>query len=628
MSTGRFHFIDRKTNKIKQYDAITGEIQRDFFLKKISIDKKSPTEIAIYRTEMSRFYNMVIMIDVSAWVLILIPINEYRTMVEHHMRAITPELMAIFNHKSKKYPVDTIQHAIFSWSYQFIDFIDLDLYYETVKLPKIPNITNVIKPEIIHCPITTKINPFYTESEIKVLLKCLNGEDNVIQYIVHHNTIQNHANYIFSQNYVGFIKSYTMQTYKTINEYLRNSEKYTDLLINYYISKLLKLIHNAPNLLSNKQDNHKSKFIRVWRFIPENVMNQEYNDISIDQEFSTIGFISTTRDPLFYHESFGNSVIVIDIPIDQNGIALMIESYSKYIYEVEILLAHGTVFKMKKRGFEFDNNRLKTTKTIHLEVIRINKTTFNSTSIPNEFPLIPLINFEKTFRNATTVEEGKSNINLLYNKTDEYHRFRYRLGLYNHICYINLVGKDGKDGYEITFIDISSNNIIYRIFIQDTTMIVNENVVQYLNEIPIYDEYEILLLKTFVRKFGITKLNVFTYEKSCIDFLMYNPVSDYEYRVSTYCKDAVLYLEHNIKRFPDELLLNKSFYFDIQKVVNQDITKEEITGEILEFYMSKSDNPNWKEYLLFERKHLCSYKNLLKAFIPNEFIYEIDIEKL
>ena len=134
--------------------------------------------------------------------------------------------------------------------------------------------------------------------------------------------------YILYNNAKAYVQYYTLFGSYYFNNYLRNNNSIKDNDLDTIINNLLQFIKKAPAFNKNYE---------VYRFIESDdyISHLKINDI-----YSENSFISTTRNP-FYSEknnNFGFILIKIKIPKDKEGIAILLESYSNYKNEQEILI--------------------------------------------------------------------------------------------------------------------------------------------------------------------------------------------------------------------------------------------------------------------------------------------------
>jgi len=165
----------------------------------------------------------------------------------------------------------------------------------------------------------------YSKSELENICKELSKYEINTQMLIYNQL------YILYNNAKSYVQYYSLFGSYYINSYLRNKNSIYDSDMNNHIDNFFKLMKSTPAFDNTYE---------VYRFIE----NDDYlTHLKIGDIFNENSFISTTRNP-FYSEKknvFGFILLKISLPKNIHGIALLMESYSNYPYEQEVLLAPG-----------------------------------------------------------------------------------------------------------------------------------------------------------------------------------------------------------------------------------------------------------------------------------------------
>ena len=223
--------------------------------------------------------------------------------------------------------------------------------------PTTREITSCIKPSYL--PYQDYQSPYYTKSELISMalnLKLITDDDTkpwtftniqlkdickqLTLYEINTNTLLYNQLYILYNNAKSYIQFYSLFGSYYFNNYLRKSESIKDPDLDQHISNMLKIIEKAPPLESDYE---------VYRFIETDNYLQ---DLKVGSMFDENSFISTTRNPFYSKDNvFGFILIKIILKKNIEGIGLLIESYSNYPSEQEILLPPS-----KLKLISIDNN--------------------------------------------------------------------------------------------------------------------------------------------------------------------------------------------------------------------------------------------------------------------------------
>jgi hypothetical protein len=193
------------------------------------------------------------------------------------------------------------------------ELISMGLNLNLINLTNTTNITN----------ITNLIKPWkYSKIELDNICKQLSEYEINTQMLIYNQL------YILYNNAKSYVQYYSLFGSYYINSYLRNFNSTYDIDMNNHIDNFFKLMESTPPFDNSYE---------VYRFI----QSDDYlTHLKVGDIFTENSFISTTRNP-FYSEKnnvFGFILIKICLPKNISGIALLMESYSNYPYEQEVLL--------------------------------------------------------------------------------------------------------------------------------------------------------------------------------------------------------------------------------------------------------------------------------------------------
>jgi len=218
----------------------------------------------------------------------------------------------------------------------------LDIFLSTN--PSSKEITTCIKPSFL--PYQYYQSPYYTKSELISMglnldiiqdlkspwnytdIELKNLCDKLLEYELDTQMLIKNQLYILYNNAKSYVQFYTLFGSYFFNNYMRNKKSIKDNDIECHINNFLHLIQKCPSFINDYE---------VYRFIED---DHYLNYLNIGDILIEESFISTTRNP-FYSEknnNFGFILIKIKIPKNKQGIALLLESYSNYPYEQEIIL--------------------------------------------------------------------------------------------------------------------------------------------------------------------------------------------------------------------------------------------------------------------------------------------------
>jgi hypothetical protein len=171
----------------------------------------------------------------------------------------------------------------------------------------------------------TKINtkPWsYSKSELKKICNSLSEYEIKTQMLIFNQL------YILYNNAKSYVQYYSLFGSYYFNNYLRNTKSVIDPELDVHIGNFLQIIKKAPQFDSDYE---------VYRFIES---DDYLSNLKIGDIFNERSFISTTRNPFYSIKDnvFGFIILKIKLKKEIPGIALLIESYSNYPHEQEVLL--------------------------------------------------------------------------------------------------------------------------------------------------------------------------------------------------------------------------------------------------------------------------------------------------
>lgn len=196
------------------------------------------------------------------------------------------------------------------------------------------------KSELVSMALNLRIIKLTINDQIKLVkpwlyskLELTNICDKLLDYEINTQMLIYNQLYILYNNAKSYVQYYSLFGSYYINSYLRTTSSTLDIEMNKHIDNFLKLMESTPAFDNDYE---------VYRFIE----NDEYlSHLSVGDIFNERSFISTTRNP-FYGEKnnvFGFILLKIRLPKNKQGIALLMESYSNYPHEQEVLLMPGSL---------------------------------------------------------------------------------------------------------------------------------------------------------------------------------------------------------------------------------------------------------------------------------------------
>ena len=532
---------------------------------------------------------------------------------------------------------------------EFLESFDLNILYKTYtnvfysyanEVGK--NITTCRRPSFMSH--FNHINPYYSRSEIinlslnmgiKLEDKYYDTEDvDKLCDIVSVNdisaeTLLKHQLYIIDKNKVGLVQYYTLQGSYFINQYLRSmtTYEYKNELLESIITPMWELINSAPAFDKNYS---------LYRFVSK---DDYLRHLNIGDMHTETSFISTTRDPFYRSDiyKFGFILIKINIPKDQLGVALCVETISHFPKEEEIILSPLSVLRLDKRDekieyYHTDENFKSQIKTRY-EFTYVGKRKIQYIDRPLYSGNIEPLDFLKISNVETVTLEEKIRyfvgkfltplfqFNILlsnkkftiiverYDSTGAYNNFyalynQNGLLLYtiydNYILFMIELGEDTSSGDKYMHV----NYYVKYSALERTKIIKEEDFIKFIASIAYYFEINLVIIHADYKACNIHDTNnpQFTQIGGDIqkNFQIYYPkipdkfktLQDKSKYLGSYCVDFYLYLKNGIKRYENTKIINielqpKFSYrlLDKLKTVNFDlILKKDDQDELYQIY--------------------------------------------
>jgi len=535
--------------------------------------------------------------------------------------------------------------------------------------PTTREITSCIKPSYL--PYQNYQSPYYTKSELISMalnLKLIQDDDTkpwsykgsqlkticmqLSNYEINTKTLLYNQLYILYNNAKSYIQFYSLFGSYYFNNYLRNIKSDTKLIrdtdLESHVQNMLMIVKKAPALESNYE---------VYRFIE----NDDYLEhLQINSIFDENSFISTTRNPFYAKDNvFGFILIKIILKKNIEGIALLIESYSNYPEEQEILLppsklklvAIDNSFKyyhwnkiaqskiVKKYIFEYveplsyDINYYTTKYTINnneIPIIDFIKCEFNGNSVQeksiNFFISLTKINLRRVFRSV--IGEKTYDINAYFlTQNKVYSKFFFlqkendqnaKLG---DEIYLSI--QDRSNGQILLLVEI--RNIIsvnyYMRYSGITCPITDDDLVHWLSTLAkalniqtviIHGNYSSYV--NIVEK--ITSNNLLDEFKTIqnIDNPDANILNLYTADINTYCVDLIEYIFLNKKRFYDKTYITRKIQLHlIDKLRTIEFKSLNIPTNDVLYNIYKKENPQINLFDIYKILH-SKYPYLISRF--------------
>ena len=359
--------INIRNNKrvyVKDEDIVDG-----IYHFKYKIDfSQTPEKIQKDKEYISKLKYQIALYDIKSDNLYLINRDQvYNKVFNENYRFITKKYFNMFIEKKQKtlldkyekHPFRTNHINKYTYIVNFLQNFDLDIYFRTY-IDVLYNIDNLggdltFKERNDYAPMKalSHIKPYYSKSEIinyglnnKLIQSNIvsNDEIQIIynelkKYELNFELLLDHYNYIIKNNVYELIQYYSLQSYKTINGYLRFNKDKNNVLLNRLINKVNDIILNV-----GKESKKPERDFYVYRF----VSNDSYiANLDINDTFKESGFLSTTRNPFYKTKddsSFGWTLLKIKVPKSYSF--LCIETVSMIPFEEEVIFPTNTVLKL------------------------------------------------------------------------------------------------------------------------------------------------------------------------------------------------------------------------------------------------------------------------------------------
>ena len=359
--------INIRNNKrvyVKDEDIVDG-----IYHFKYKIDfSQTPEKIQKDKEYISKLKYQIALYDIKSDNLYLINRDQvYNKVFNENYRFITKKYYNMFIEKKQKTLLDKYEKHPFRTNHinkydYFLNFLqnfNLEVYFRTY-LDVLYNIDELggeltFKERNDYAPmkVLNHIKPYYTKSEIiyyglnnKIISSSIVSNDEIQliydelqKYEIDFRLLLDHYNYIVKNNVYELIQYYSLQSYKTINGYLRFNKNKNNVLLNRLINKVNDIILNV-----GKESKKPERDFYVYRFVSDDsyIANLDINDT-----FKESGFLSTTRNPFYKTKddsSFSWTLLKIKVP--KSYPFLCIETVSMIPFEEEVIFPTNTVLKL------------------------------------------------------------------------------------------------------------------------------------------------------------------------------------------------------------------------------------------------------------------------------------------
>lgn len=541
----------------------------------------------------------------------------------------------------------------------FLDQFDINIlqdtyvrvfYYYSNKVGR--NITICRRPSFL--PHFAHITPYYSRSELINMglnMGLINPDDKFedeqiseLCQLVKDNdisaeTILNHQMYIVKENKVGIIEYYTLQGSYFINQYMRNMYmcNYENKMVEEQVKSIWTLINDAPSF---------DKSYILYRFIKS---DDHLQHLKVGDKYSTMGFLSTTRDPFYKSEiyQYGAILIKVKIPANVKGIALCIENTSHFPEEQEIIMAPGSILELKNKDsdvpyYHTDDSR-QASVMVKYEFEFVEKTPIQlekklvSEDVKNTKP----INFLFLEKSQTFTIAEKINM-FFYTNVNSNNQFITEIGGKNYNIIVEWY--DSTEAYRNFYATKTSNGFLMYTLIENYlgfTVEIGEDLgIYYIyanyyfrhSTFPIRNKIKDIDLIEFIAKlgyyFGISKAIIYSEYKSC-DFT--RKLEDTSYYGGNYCCDFYSYLKYGKKKYSDSDIDNielhpKYSFYELDRLAKIKPTKilfkedsdelYQIYDEIYKPFVAKNQK-NLKDFYIWIIENYCSHTKLLVEKMKN-----------
>lgn len=505
-------------------------------------------------------------------------------------------------------------------------------YYSLKEMIKLATMLKIIRGKTYHDFINKKINKNKLCRQIK-------------KFDIPNNQIVRHHDHIKKNGKIDIVKYYSFLGDYVMNAYLRNlggSEILNKILENN-IKNLWDLILSTPSF---------SKEYTVYRFIDN---DSHINHLQPGDIYTEKSFISSTRDPFYQKDeySFGNIVIRYIIPKNKAGIALLLESYSLFPDELELLFAPLTKMKLVKRGWDYfhpiDKIEHNIRETYEFEILgNSSKVNFTQKYLPLEKDKTKTITSKTPELPGSDVFEKISYLLKRYVSPIKYVKFKFNGKVYNFLfnhydasgLYQKAFYYKVKNGFMLSYQNPENSKICLILEIQKEIHVNYYMNFYGKNECGIWysDRTQCEFLANVGRIFGISKVIIHPYIGTCDKFSKFNKFKTYEYNISEYKKDFIEYLENNNYRFKNIDGVTNNFGERLDKLEDLEIPKYVQQKTVYKSFLDHEWPKDLKHFIIFIGKYLCHqidwYMELLRPYLEKngvsnmfDIYYTLDVNE-
>ena len=532
---------------------------------------------------------------------------------------------------------------------EFIDCFDIDILFTTyVKFFYMSsnfagkNISVCQRPSF--SPQLTHIKPYYTNDEIvnialnmEIIDHYDETDDNdklgelcqtVTKNDVNNSIIILHQKYIMESNTMGLVQFYSLQGSWMMNSYLRDqvNYKYKNIFLEKLIENMNKLIVESPPF---------DKDYTVYRFIKT---DEHLRHLKVGDIYEEPGFTSSTRDPFYKPEKylFGLILTKIKIPKNEKGVALLMEPYSHFHEEQEVLFAPSTKFELISKDSDtiYYHTDPKFTQKI--------KTRYGFRYVGNNFSMVERPEYEDKQNPIDFLEINRLEIGDIEDKITNFvitlcnpmMQFRIKIGeKYFDIvvdrydstdAYKKFYALTTKKGYSL--FTIYNNYLLFMIELGDVLHVnyyVRYSITKMSNIMT--DEEFLYLISSIGYYFGIENTIIYSEHLTC------------ENQIGSYCLDFYNYLKTGNKRYNNIPQIKNNFLYselDRLKEIDPDtILKRSDPDELYQIYTKiykrVSQKYNLAEFYVWLCENNCGsveifVKKMLKVYSDdkNPFLYD------
>lgn len=362
---------------------------------------QSPEKIEADKIFISKLKYQIALYDIKSDNLYLIDKSQvYNKVFNENYRFITQKYYDEFLEKKQKkleekykdHPFKANHMNKYDYFLNFLQNFNLEVYFRTY-IDVLYNVDELggeltFKEKNDYAPmkVLSHVKPYYTKTEIlyyglnnKIISSLIVSNDEIQliyeelqKYEMDFRILLDHYNYIIKNNVYELIQYYSLQSYKTINGYLRFSKDRKRFLLNKLINRVNEVIFNV-----NKESKKMERDFYVYRFVSD---DSYIKNLDINDTFTEKGFLSTTRNPFYKTKddsTFGWTLLKIKVPKDYPF--LCIETVSMIPFEEEVIFPTNTTLKLlnKDTNCEYYHTDEKVQKKIktkyEFEIVENNK---------------------------------------------------------------------------------------------------------------------------------------------------------------------------------------------------------------------------------------------------------------